>query len=93
MRCSACGKEGAQAAPGKLPLCPKCDAKLRPSGTRDTEDETPPPPENAFQVVGSELRQYKSQFLVLFALAGVAAVAMLVFACCVCASFVPTQPP
>ena len=88
MRCSKCGVEVARVIPGKLPLCPQCDALLRPTARHDPPDDQPrePPPkkENAFQVVSSEIGQYKTQFIWLMVGVGVFCFIMLVLLCCTC---------
>jgi hypothetical protein len=90
MRCSKCGVEVARATPGKLPLCPKCDAELRPVA-RDDPPEEPRRKESVFQVVGSEIGQYKSQFGWLAIGVAIFCMALLVLSCCTCAFLLPTD--
>ena len=88
MRCSKCGVEVTRATPGKLPLCPKCDAELRPVA-REEMPEKPLRQEGLFQTVGNELGQYKSQFGWLAVGVTILCVMVLILSCCGCLFLLP----
>jgi hypothetical protein len=97
MKCSRCGAEVARATPGKLPLCPQCDAVLRPPEKQPQFDEPSPEPprkEGLFEFLSNEFGQYKAQWMWLVVGVSVFCVLMLVLLCCTCGFLLPidTRP-
>ena len=82
--------------PGKLPLCPQCDAVLRPPERQSTIDEQlekQPPKEGFFKAVSTEIGQYKTQFFWLMVGVGTLCVMLLITMCCSCGFFLLPGTP
>jgi len=97
MKCSRCGAEVARTTPGKLPLCPQCDAVLRPPEKQPKFDDPPPEPrrkEGFFEFLSNEFGQYKAQWAWMIVGVSIFCVLMLVLLCCSCGFFLPidTRP-
>ena len=94
MKCSRCGAEVARATPGKLPLCPQCDAVLRPPETFDEQPPEPPRKEGLVQGFANEFGQYKTQFFWLIVGVSIFCITLLILLCCTCGFLLPidTRP-